>query len=207
MQKRNNQLGIGAILSYAAIAANILLGIVYTPWMIDAIGQSDFGLYTLANSLISLFLIDIGLGTAASRYVAKYRAQGREELIPGLLGTVYKLYLILDGILLLGLLIFYFCIDAIYVNLTPVELERFKVVFAIAGLYSVFSFPCTTFNGILNAYAQFVPLKAAELVQRIGSVLLTVAALSLGLGWKNSACKPFAACIVTISRLTIITNY
>ena len=169
-------------MSYAAIVVNILLGIVYTPWMIDTIGQSDFGLYTLANSLISLFLIDVGLGTAASRYIAKYRAQGREELIPGLLGAVYKLYLILDGILMLGLMILYFCIDAIYVNLTPAELERFKVAFAIAGVYSVFSFPCTTFNGVLNAYEQFVPLKTADLVQRIGSVVLTVAALSLGLG-------------------------
>ena len=175
-------MALGAILSYVAIAVNILVGVIYTPWMVDTLGQSDYGLYTLANSLISLFLIDIGLGTAASRYVAKYRAQGREVLIPGLLGAVYKLYLILDGILLLGLLTLYFCIDVIYVNLTPAELERFKVVFAIAGIYSVFSFPCTTFNGILNAYEQFVPLKAAELVQRIGSVVLTFGALSLGLG-------------------------
>lgn len=182
MRKKNNQLGLGAILSYCSSAVNILLGIVYTPWMINAIGQSDYGLYTLANSLISLFMIDVGLGTATSRYIAKYRAEKQDNLIPGLLSAVYKLYLFLDGVILLVLLILFLSIDSIYVNLTVPELSRFKVVFVIAGLYGIVSFPCTTFNGVLNAYEQFVPLKVADMVQRIGSVLLTIVALWMGMG-------------------------
>ena len=203
--KKYNQFRFGAILSYLAIAVNIFWGIVYTPWMIDTIGQSDYGLYTLANSLISLFLIDVGLGTAASRYIAKYRAENREELIPGLLSAVYKLYLIIDAVILTALMILFFSIDAIYVNLTASELTRFKVVFAIEGVYSIIIFPCTTFNGILNAYEQFIPLKVADMVQRIGSVLLTIAALWMGLGlYSLVVIQAASGCIANLIKLNYV---
>ena len=68
------QVKIGAILSYLSIALNIITGLIYTPWMISQIGKSQYGLYTLANSLITLFLIDFGLSSATSRYI--YRIIG-----------------------------------------------------------------------------------------------------------------------------------
>ena len=72
------QIKFGALISYFAIAFNIIAGLIYTPWMVSQIGKSDYGLYTLANSLITLFLVDFGLGQAVSRYVSKYRAEGDE---------------------------------------------------------------------------------------------------------------------------------
>ena len=35
--------------------------LLYTPWMIHSIGRENFGLYTLAMSVISLFVFDFGL--------------------------------------------------------------------------------------------------------------------------------------------------
>ena len=178
---KNKQIMIGALMTYLSIGINVAAGILYTPWMISQIGQSDYGLYTLANSLISLFLVDIGLGAATSRFVAKYRAQGRENEIPGFLSAVYKLYLGLDAIIFLALIGVFFCTDLIYSNFSATELTKFKTIFCIAGLYSLVSFPCTTFNGILTAYEEFVPLKLADVVQRIGTIALTVIALLLGM--------------------------
>ena len=88
------QIKFGAILSYVSIAINIVAGLIYTPWMIDQIGEASYGLYTLANTLITLFLIDFGLSSATSRYVAKYRAEGNQEKVDNFLGVVYKLYMI-----------------------------------------------------------------------------------------------------------------
>ena len=132
--KSPNQLKIGAILSYLSIGINIIAGLTYTPWMVDTIGESNYGLYTLSNSLITLFLVDFGLGSAVSRYVAKYRAEGRQDKINNFLGAVYKLYLIIDAIIFVSLIIIYFCIDSIYVKLTPEELAKFKVVYLISFL-------------------------------------------------------------------------
>ena len=79
MKKQQDQIKIGAILSYVSIALNIIVGLLYTPWMRSQIGESNYGLYTLANSLITLFLVDFGLSAATARYLSKYHAEGEEE--------------------------------------------------------------------------------------------------------------------------------
>ena len=128
-------------------------------------------------------------------------------MIPDLLGAVYKLYLILDGVILLALLTLFFSIDKIYVNLAPAELKQFKVVFTIAGIYSVLSFPCTTFNGVLNAYELFIPLKVADMVQRIGSVLLTVVALWMGMGlYTLVAIQAASGCVANLIKFIYVNK-
>lgn len=179
---RPNQIKIGAILSYLSIGINIIAGLIYTPWMVDTIGKSDYGLYTLSNSLITLFLVDFGLSSAVSRYVAKYRAEGRQDKVNNFLGAVYKLYLIIDAVIFVALVIIYFCIDCIYVKLTPAELEKFKVVYLISASFSVINFPFVTFNGILNSYEEFIPLKLADVIYRILLVAITVITLLFGGG-------------------------
>ena len=180
MRISSNQIKIGAILSYLSIGINIIAGLIYTPWMVDTIGKSDYGLYTLSNSLITLFLVDLGLSSAVSRYVAKYRAEGRQDKVNNFLGAVYKLYLIIDAVIFIALIIIYFCIDSIYVKLTPAELGKFKVVYLISASFAVINFPFVTFNGILNSYEEFVHLKLADVIYRILLVALTVITLLLG---------------------------
>lgn len=179
---KNNQIKLGAILSYVAIGVNILAGLLYTPWMIQQIGKSDYGLYTLANSLITLFLVDFGLSAATTKFVSDYIARDEQENANNFLGTVYKLYLLIDTIIFSVLLTIFFCIEHIYVNLTPGELEKFKIVYAIAALYSVINFPFVTLNGVLSAYEKFIQLKMAEILQRILTILFTVIALCFGWG-------------------------
>lgn len=182
VEKRQDQIKIGAILSYVSIALNIIVGLLYTPWMREQIGSSNYGLYTLANSLITLFLVDFGLSAATARYLSKYRAEGEEEKANRFLGAIYKLYLIIDAVIFIILLVVFFFLENIYEGLTPAELQKFKVVYAIAAISSVCNFPFVTLNGVLTAYEQFVPLKTADLIYRVLIVGLTVAALLLGYG-------------------------
>lgn len=181
-EKNSSQLKTGAIISYASIALNILAGLLYTPWMVHEIGQSNYGIFTLANSLISLFLIDFGLSAATSRYVAKYRVEDNPEGLNQALGIIYRLYILIDIVIFLVLVTVFFFIEGIYSNLTGEEIEKLKVVFCITSLYSLISFPCITFNGILNAYEQFIPLKSADIIQRLTMVGFTVIALLCGKG-------------------------
>jgi len=170
------------MLSYISIAVNIISGLLYTPWMVSTIGKSQYGLYTLANSLITLFLVDFGLSSATGRYLSKYNAEGDREGAERFLGAVYKLYILIDAVIIVALTVIFFLLDKIYVKLTPQEMEQFRVVFVISALFSVIHFPFVTFKGILTAYEKFVPLKMADLLYRVFLVGFTVAALLLGYG-------------------------
>lgn len=182
VSKNNNQFVFGAILSYAAIAFNIISGLLYTPWMIRIIGDDQYALYTLALSIINLFLIDFGIGTAVSRFLSSYYAEKRYDDANQFMGIVYKVFFIISAVILLCLTIFYFLLDGIYVKLTPDELFVFKRLFIIVSVYSVVSFPFTTFNSILMANERFVDVKACELISKILCVVLIVVCLYCNLG-------------------------
>ena len=193
------QLKYGALISYFAIAINILLGFLYTPWMVEQIGKSSYGLYTLANSMIAMFLVDFGLSAATGRYISKYLAEGKKEEVNNFLGVIYKLYLIIDSAIFLVLLVIYFFIDKIYVKLSPSELEQFKVVYIIAATFAVVNFPFVTLNGIMTAYEKFIQLKTADLVYKILAVATTVLALLLGGGLYS------VVAVNSVSGLAVIT--
>lgn len=178
----SSQIKKGAVLSYAGVVFNAIAGLLYTPWMIDSIGASNYGLYTLAISVINFFLLDFGLGDAVSRFLSKYYAEGQEDLANSFLGIAYRIYFVVSaGIALILLLIFFF-IDVIYNNLTVAELEVFRILYVVVSLYSVISFPFLSFNGILSANEKFVALNLCNLLQKVAIVAFIVVALLLGMG-------------------------
>lgn len=182
MNNSSKQIKMGAIMSYFTIAFNMLAGLIYTPWMIKQIGQSSYGLYTLATSLITLFIIDFGMGAAVARFVSKYNAEGNQEKVNNFLGIVYKLYLAIDAIILTVLVVLSFFVGQIYDNLTASELETFKVLYVIVGFFTVVSFPFANLNGILTAYEQFVGIKVASLFHKVFIIVAMVIALLAGYG-------------------------
>lgn len=179
---RNKQIKFGAAISYLSIIVNILAGFFFTPWMINTIGKSDYGLYTLANSLITLFLTDFGLSAATARFISRYHEEGDEQAVNNFTGIIYKFYGVIDLIFFVVLTVLYFFLPSIYVTLTPAELEKLKVVYVIAASFNLVNLPFLTLNGILTAYEKFIQLKAADLIYRLLIVGLTVAALMNGMG-------------------------
>lgn len=177
-----NQIKQGAIISYIAILFNISAGLLYTPWMVRQIGVSDYGLYTLIGAFLSYFLIDFGLGSAIARFIAKFRAEGNNVKINNLLGVTTRIYLLLDFIIFLLLAIVYFFISNIFKELTPTEIDKLKVIFLIAGFFSISSFIFTPVDGVLIAYERFFILKAADLLQKVFVIIFMVIALFMGYG-------------------------
>ncbi len=177
-----NQVRAGAIVSYILIFFNIISGFIYTPWLMRQLGDSDYALYTLVTSVMTYFVLDFGIGASITRFVAKYRAEEKDDEIKNLLGITTRLYLILDCIVLIALFAMYFLLEHIYVNLTQVEITRFKTIFVIAGFMSVFSFPFLPQNGVYTAYERLYVQKLFDLIAKILTVSLIVLALLFGGG-------------------------
>lgn len=174
------QIGYGTLLSYAMIIFNTVAGFIYTPWMIKTIGDNNYALYSMVISLINFFLMDFGLSTATQRYVAKYAAENKKEQIKDLLGVVFKLYLIIMGVITVVLAVVYLLIDKIYANLGAESLVTFKNLFLIFAVYCVINFPFTPLNGILNGLEQFKITKMCDLISRLLIILLIVICLFFG---------------------------
>ena len=204
----SRQIKLGALISYLSISINMIAGLLYTPWMIRTIGKEDYGLYTLAMSVISLFVFDFGLGVSINRFLSKYLAEGRQDKANQCLGMVYKLYFYIDIILLIVLAAVYFFIPQIYQELTPSEIENFKVVYVMAAVFAVFSFPFIPVNGILSAHEKFVQLKSCDVIHKLIVVGAMTICLLVGYGLYALVLVNALAGIVMIAiKLYFIKRY
>lgn len=173
---------VGIVLSYVLIGINILSGFLLVPFIIKSIGSSDYGVYTGANSLITMFLIDFGLGTAVTKFVSKYRATSSQEEIDKVIKVISRCFVILAVVFLVVFTIMYLFLDKIYASFTPIELSKFKIVFLMVAIYSVVSFPFSISNGILVAYDMIFLSKIADIISKIVFIVATVFVLLFNLG-------------------------
>lgn len=156
-----------AVIGYVAIFAEIILGLIYTPWMLSVIGEDNYALYSLAISLMAFLMLDFGLSNSVTRFLSNYRAEGNQDKANNFLGLVFKLYLLIDAIFCLALIIIYFNLHSIYTGLDAEHLSTFRGVFLMMGLFSMISFPCIPISGIMRAYENFVELKTCELLNKL----------------------------------------
>ncbi len=200
------QIKLGAAISYFTIAFNMISGLIYTPWMISKIGQSNYGLYTLASSLISLLVLDFGIGAAITRFLSKYNAAKDQNAINNFLGLVYKLYLGIDALILLVLTVIFFFIESIYTQLTPSELEIFKDLYIVVAIHSVVSFPFVPTTSIFNAYERFVELKVCELLRKVFIIIAMVIALLSGCGVHALVIVNALSSVITITYRVVVVK-
>ena len=121
-----NQLKAGAALNYVVIILNMLVGLLYTPYMLRMMGQSEYGLYSLVASVISyLTVLDLGMGNAIIRYTAKFRAEGKTTEQYEMFGMFLVLYIVI-GIIAFGAgLGLYFNVDDLFgATMTVEELDK-----------------------------------------------------------------------------------
>lgn len=180
MSNSTKQIKLGALLSYFAIGFNIVAGVLYTPWMIQQIGKSEYGLYILVTSFLTYFVMDFGLGQTIARYIAKYRVENNIEKINQLLGLTTRFYIIISGVIFVILLILFFFIENLFVQLNSSEINKFKNVYLIAGGFSLISFPFLTLDGVLIAFERFVFLKFCEMISKVGIIVLMIIGLYFG---------------------------
>ena len=169
----------GAAISYVSIFLNIIISLVYTPWMISKVGVSDYGLYSLVSAFLSYFLLDFGLSGTITRFIAKYRAEGDEQKVSNMLGITAKVYLVFDAVIFIILFVLYFFLSDIFGGLTPEEIERLKILYCIAGIFSILSFLFKPVSGAMMAYEYFVENKLLDLLVRVGTVVFIIVALLL----------------------------
>ena len=203
----HKQIKHGAIISYCALAINIVAALLYTPWMIREIGQANYGLYTLAISFISLFLVDFGVSAALTRFLSKYRAENNTFEAKRILGATYTVYLAIDLFILISLTVIYFNLEWIYGELKSDEMQTFKIIFLIVGTFNLISFPAITQNGILNSYEKFIELKICDLGRKFLAIIFVVLALWNKMGIIAVVCANVIAELIAILIKLYIINH
>lgn len=177
-----NQLKAGAALNYIVIILNIAVGLLYTPYMLRMMGQSEYGLYSLVASVIAyLTVLDLGLGNAVIRYTAKFKAEGKTKEQYEMFGMFLILYSVISLVALIGGIGLYLNVDTMFGStMTEVELSRASIMMLILIFNLVFTFPMSIFGSIMSAYEQFVFPRVINIFRIILNTAIMIALLEMG---------------------------
>ena len=199
-----NQLKAGAAFNYVVIFLNIAVGLLYTPYMLRMMGQSEYGLYSLVASVIAyLTVLDLGLGNAVIRYTARFRAEGKNREQYEMFGMFLILYSIIGIVALIGGMCLYQNVDLLFGNtMTEEELSRARVMMLILVLNLVITFPMSIFGSIMSAYERFIFPKAINVVRIVLNTAVMIVLLEMGY---KAVAMVILQTIFNIS--TLIINY
>lgn len=199
-----NQLKAGAVLNYAVLILNTLVNLLYTPFMLRMMGQSEYGLYSLVASVIGyLTILDLGFGNAIVRYTAKYRAEGKTDEQYKMFGMFLVLYIVIGVIAFCLGLCLYFNVDNMFSDtMTAVELEHARVMMLILIFNLAFTFPMSIFGSIMSAYERFVFPKIINIIRICLNTAIMIVLLNMG--YKAVA---MVSLMTVFNVLTLIINY
>lgn len=177
-----NQLKAGAALNYVVLGLNNLVGLLYMPFMLRMMGQSEYGLYSLVASVIAyLTIMDFGFGNAIIRYTAKFRAEGKQQEQYEMFGMFLVLYSFIGILALMAGLGLYFNVDALFGDtMTVYELSRAKILMFILILNLAATFPLSIFGAIVTAYEDFVFQKVVQIVRILLNTVVMICLLNMG---------------------------
>ena len=199
-----SQLKIGALLSYVVLALHNLVGLLYTPFMLRMMGKSEYGLYSIAASIVAyLMVLDLGFGNAIVRYTAKFRAENKCKEQYEMFGMFFLLYCGIGIIALMAGGILYLNAENIFdAAMTANELERTKFILALMIFNLAVSFPFSLFGSVITAYEQFVFQKVVLIFRIILNTVTMIVLLNFGY-------KAVAMVVVTtvFNILTLGLNY
>ncbi len=199
-----NQLKAGAALNYLSIALNMVIGLSYTPYMLRMLGKSEYGLYSLAASIIAyLTILDLGFGNAIVRYTAKFRAEGKLREQQEMFGMFLVLYAGVGLLVVAGGLLLTLNVGQIFsANMTPEEVSRTRIMLWLMTFNLAFTFPMSIWGSIMTAYERFVFQRLVSITRSVLNPLVMVALLAVGY-------KAVAMVVVTtvFNVFTLVINY
>ena len=177
-----NQLKTGAVLNYMVIILNVMVGLLYTPFMLRMMGPSEYGLFSLVASTISdLTILDFGLGNAVIRYTAKFRAEGKHTEQYEMFGMFFIIYLVIGIISLFAGSALYFNVDAMFGDtMTPEELGKARIMMLFLIFNLAFTFPMSIFGSIITAYERFIFPRIVNITRIILNTVVMICLLKMG---------------------------
>ena len=195
-----NQLKAGVVLSYLSMGLSSVIQLAYTPVMLRLLGQSEYGLYSLVNSVVSyLGLLTFGIGGAYLRFYSRERAGGDEKEVARLNGMFLLVFSAIGAIALAAGLVLSGNAGLVFGDkLTAAELDRAGLLVVLLSVNLAVSIPAGVFSSYITAHEQYIFQRVLGIASSVLNPFLTLPLLLMGYG-------SFALVVVSLTLALVTT--
>jgi O-antigen/teichoic acid export membrane protein len=173
---------MNAVANAASFFVTVVLAFFVTPLIIRGIGDARYGVLAVAGELIGYYgLLDLGVRTAVSYYVARLVAERRDSDLQELLRTAFwNLCALAAGVLVLVVLAVWQLPVLIRIDHVPLAEARLAVGISLTAF--AFTLPFSVPNAIFIGFRRFDVANACVIGSNIVSAVATIIALRAGAG-------------------------
>jgi O-antigen/teichoic acid export membrane protein len=179
--------------------ADLLIGLgvafCITPMIVRSLGDRMYGVWTLLGTFVGYYgVLDLGLSSAASRYISRSLGQGDLENLDSVASTAFFLFCVLGAVALLatlaaGLACRRFIHD-------PVEAALVQKIVLLLGSATAVGFPLRVYAGILTSYLRFDALSSISIARTLACNAAIYWCLGAGGGIMAIAVVTFAGSLL-----------
>ena len=199
------QISGGVVLSVIAQTVSIVVGLAYTPVMIRILGQNEYGLYQLVQSVVNyLSLMSFGFSGAYIRYFSLAKTKDDPEAVANINGMFMRIFLIISAACLIAGTVLLFNIHVLGSQLTEADYDIARRLMILMVINLSLSFPGSLFTIYMSANEDFVFQKAIGIITNILVPVLTLPVLWWG---KGSVGVVAVTLLLTVLRMGINAWY
>lgn len=190
----------GVIISYITTILQMIINIFFTPFLINTLGTSEYGLYqTISSFANNLIIVNFGIATIMSRNIVKLRINRDKVAIENLLSMGIIISVLISILMLVigsGASLF---IEPLYSNsLSDTDIIKARYMFIYLIINLVVIVWNNMFSGICVGYEQFIFTNSLKLFRQILRVIIMTGLLMIG---KDSVAIVVADLVVTVILL------
>lgn len=199
----NGQRKTGALLGYANIIAKNLVNIIYVPLLLHFIGQADYGVFQMINSVVfALTLLSAGFYGSYVRFYMREKTRDNELGIRRLNGMFLLVYAVVSLLCLIGGTALTINVRSFFSGgLTASELVLARELMGIMTVNVAIQLLSTPFDSYIVSHEKFVFQQSRQLLTSIAQPFLAVLLLWLGMGAVGVACAQ-----LTITSVLLLMN-
>jgi len=154
----------------------MVFAIFITPIVIFHLGIKDYGIYLFINTFLGLLgLLDVGAGTAITKYMAQYSGQKDDIILLEFIRTANSLLVVIGstGLIVSAVVTGLGMFSSSFLPSQFAAYSQYSIVFLIIGM--------TFFITCLSAMPSsiFIALQRFDISNKIGVVSVTISSLSL----------------------------
>lgn len=180
----SNQRRAGVVLSYLNIILMNVTNFLYVPLLLRLVGQADYGLFQMTNSVTSsLTILSMGLSSAYVKFYIDYKTKEKTEEIKRLNGLYLFLFLLISLIsLVIGIILVFNTSNLFDKSLSAREIKLTKDLMFILVLNIAITFPSSVFDSNIMVNQHFIFQQTRKIFQTIFVPVSSIVLIYLGFG-------------------------
>ena len=165
--------------SFTAIYA--VIAFFFMPFLVAHLGERWYGIWIVVTGLVAnSYLLDLGISTAVTRYVAKYLAEKDDRGVNEVVNTCLVIYTALAAVIVVLTLVLTAFAGRFVPDATDLTIVRSTMI--LIGLQYAAEFPFKAFAGIVSSYVRYDLLMLSRLLNVVLSTGLMVFFIRRGHG-------------------------